>query len=53
MVCIMLGSTLFTYLTKKRDLLPRDTLMSSVIALVASMGICSFTAGPRFERSQT
>ena len=46
MVCIMLGSTLFTYLTKGRGLHPRDTLMISVMALVASMGICSFTAGP-------
>ena len=46
MVCIMLGSTLFTYLTKKRGLNPRDTLALSVSALLASMAVCSFTAGP-------
>ena len=46
MVCIMLGSTLFTYLTKKKGLNPRDTLALSVSALLASMAVCSFTAGP-------
>ena len=46
MVCIMLGSTLFTYLTKKRGLHPRDTLMVSVMALLVSTAVCSFTAGP-------
>ena len=45
MVCIMLGSTLFTYLTKRRGLHPRDTLMFSVMALVAATGLLSFTAG--------
>ena len=46
MVCIMLGSTLFTYLTKKKGLNPRDTLALSVSALLASMVVYSFTAGP-------
>ena len=52
MVCIMLGSTLFTYLTKKRGLNPRDTLALSVSALLASMAVCSFTAGPGWLISQ-